>query len=195
MIPARCRVARSPWSRRGRGLAFVVVLFAVSPAFAQNVTEPSLKSAFMYNVAKFTEWPLDALPANAPFLACVLGNTSVGDALERIVKGRTLSGHTVSVARMTATGPLRSCHLLYVSGIAGEQAQRIVTTLRGLPVLTIVDIEGFAMPGAIAHMFLENANVRFDLDHGLAKRSRLLLSSKLLSLASHVVDEASVVTR
>ena len=162
-------------------------LLWVLAAHAQDVTEPSLKAAFIYNFAKFTEWPADGLPVTAPFNACVLGDQAIGDALERAVKGRVLSGHTVSVARVQIDGPLRGCHLLYVSGVSTMQITAIAANLRGMPVLTIGDSDDFSRLG-IAHIFVEDGKMRFNLNVELARRSRLQLSSKLLALAAHVHD-------
>jgi hypothetical protein len=152
------------------------------------VTEPSLKAAFVYNFAKFTEWPADALPPAAPFTACVLGDGPVTEALERTVKGRLLSGRSVIVSRMTLDGPLRSCHLLYVSGVTAAQVSALVLGVKGAPVLTISDIDDFTPLGGIAHVFVESGRMRFDLNLDRAKLSRLQLSSKLLTLASRVHD-------
>jgi hypothetical protein len=178
---------RVSW-QRAAGAALVAWLVCGSTAQTQDVTEPSLKAAFVYNFAKFTEWPADALPAAASFIACVLGDGPVSDALERSVKGRLLSGHSVSVSRMALDGPLRTCHLLYVSGVTAAQVSAIVTIVKGAPVLTIGDIDDFAPLGGIAHVFVENGRMRFDLNVDRAKLSRLQLSSKLLTLASRVHD-------
>jgi hypothetical protein len=174
--------------RGGAGAFFVVCLLCASSAQAQDVTEPSLKAAFVYNFAKFIEWPSDALPAAASFTACVLGDGPVLDALERTVKGRLLSGHSVSVSRVTANGPLRSCHLLYVSGLTAAQVSAIVTAVKGAPVLTISDIDDFTPLGGIARVFVEDGRMRFELNLDRAKLSRLDLSSKLLTLASRIHD-------
>jgi hypothetical protein len=72
------------------GVLAVQLLMAVA-ALAQEVTAPALKAAFIYNFVKFTEWPV-VLPASEPFVICVIGDAAVGDALERAVKGRDLSG-------------------------------------------------------------------------------------------------------
>jgi len=70
MSLTRCR------RRRGRVAAtFVAVLFFAPAAGAQNVAEPSLKAAFIYNFAKFTTWPPDVLPVTGSFTACVIGDT------------------------------------------------------------------------------------------------------------------------
>ena len=158
--------------RRGWRLAVAVVsvvLLCTSAGRAQDVTESSLKAAFIYNFAKFTEWPADVLPATATFTACVLGDNATRDALDRIVKGRQLSGRTISVSEVQLGVGLRSCHLLYLSGVTPAQIAAIVAAVRGAPVLTISDIDDFARGGGIAQMFVENGKMRFDLNLDVAK--------------------------
>ena len=165
-----------------------MLLLCVSAARTQDVTEPSLKAAFVYRVAMFTEWPLDVLPATASFTACVVGDGPLGDALARAVKGRRLMGRGMNVSRVQPEGPLRSCHLLYVSGVTPAQVIAVLAAVRGAPVLTISDMDDFDRIGGIAHLFVENGRIRFDLNHDVARRSGLELSSKLLALAAHVQE-------
>jgi hypothetical protein len=70
-----------------------------------------------------------------------------------------------------------------------------MTSVRGLPILTISDGEDFARLGGIAHIFVETGKMRFALNLELAKRSRLQLSSKLLALATRVYDGSATVAR
>jgi hypothetical protein len=177
---------------RGRCAAAVAaaLLLCTSIGGAQDVTEPSLKAAFIYNFAKFTEWPQGTLPAAAPFTACVLGaNASASPiqmALERTVKGRQFAGRQISVVQMRIDGQLRSCHLLYLSGVTLAQVAAILEAVRGAPVLTVSDVDDFARRGGIAQMFVEDGKMRFELNLEAAKRSGLELSSKLLVLAAEV---------
>ena len=152
-------------------------------ASAQDVTQPALKAAFIYNFAKFTEWPAGVVPAAAPFVMCVLGDAAVGDALERAVKGRVLAGHNMVVMRVAPADPHRVCHVLYVSGVTAGQAAQIVAGLRDVPVLTISDLDGFTELGGIAQFFYEEGQLHFSVHNGSAKRARLEISSRLLALA------------
>jgi hypothetical protein len=161
-------------------------LLCTSIGRAQDVTESSLKAAFIYSFAKFTEWPQDALPSTAIFSACVLGDSPIRDALERTVTGRLILGRGISVSQVQLDGKLRSCHLLYVSRVTSAQVTAVVAAVRGAPVLTISDVDDFVRQGGIAQMFVENGKMRFDLNLEVARRSRLDLSSKLLVLAAHV---------
>jgi hypothetical protein len=152
-------------------------------ASAQDVTEPALKAAFIYNFAKFTEWPTDGAPAAAPFVLCVLGDAAVGAALERTVKARLLDGHSLTVSVLETGGPLPACRILYVSGMTTGQTAQLVARVRDVPVLTISDLERFSEMGGIAQFFFEQGRLRFSVHIESAKRARLKISSRLLALA------------
>jgi hypothetical protein len=79
----------------------VCLLLMRGLAFAQDVTEPALKAAFIYNFAKSTEWPTDVVPAAEPFVMCVLGDAALADALARVVDTRVLAGHSTTVSQVT----------------------------------------------------------------------------------------------
>ncbi len=131
-----------------RARAAAILLLTPMTAAAQDVTEPALKAAFIYNFAKFTEWPADAMATGAPLVLCVLGDAAIGEALERAVKGRTLAGHSIGVSQAAPDGrPLEGCHIAYVSGVTASQAAKVVAGLRDAPVLTISDVEGFTQHG------------------------------------------------
>jgi hypothetical protein len=183
-------------SRRGWRCACAVLAFMLCAGTgrAQDVTESSLKAAFIYNFAKFTVWPQDAPTtvgaSRAPvsFNACVLGDSRLRDDLERTVRDRQLSGRGIIVSQVQLDGKLGSCHLLFVSGVTSKQVEAIVAALQGTPVLTISDVDDFARHGGIIQMFVDNGKLRFNFNLAAAKQSRLQLSSKLLILAAHVDD-------
>lgn len=154
-------------------------------AAAQDVTEPSLKAAFIYNFAKFTEWPPDVMTAGAPMVLCVIGDAAIGEALERAVQGRTLLGRSVGVLQNPLEGrPREGCHILYVSGATSGQAAKLVAGLHDAPVLTISDLDGFTDVGGMAQFFFEHGQLRFNVHLESAKRARLRISSRLLALAT-----------
>jgi len=168
---------------RGTRATIAVLLLTQVLASAQDVTAPALKASYIYNFAKFTEWPAGLVPATEPYVMCVLGDAAVGDALEDAVKGRELAGHRLTVARVTRAGPQRVCQVLYVSGVTAPEAAQLVAGLRDVPVLTISDVERFTELGGIAQLFFEYGRLRFTIHHEAAMRARLQISSRLLALA------------
>ena len=165
------------------GITIAALLLMPGLASAQDVTEAALKAAFIYNFAKFTEWPSDAMPQAEPLVMCVLGDPAVGDALGQTVKDRMLAGHAMTVLHAAPGGPQRVCHVLYVSGVTTGQAATLVAKMRDAPVLTISDVEGFTELGGIAQFFFEQGRMRFNVNVESATRGRLKISSRLLALA------------
>lgn len=192
MDPALQRHRRAA-TRGVTGLAFLVALLVLSgqPA-AQDVTEPALKAAFLYNFARFTDWPDDVVRTRTRLVACVIGDTPVAGALERAVSGRQAGGRGIVVVRLGPSATFETCALLYIAGVDAETAARIAGGLHGSPILTVVDIDGREVRGGIARLFVDRGKMRLEFDLGLAIRCRLQLSSKLLALASKVIGQPGV---
>jgi hypothetical protein len=153
---------------------------------AQDVTEVSLKGAFVFNFARFTEWPSDVIASAGAISACVVGDRGVGDALVRAVSGQRINGHAVTVSIVESNAALPLCHVLYVSSLARNRMSEIVGVLRETPVLTISDDDTFTRVGGIIQVFVESGKMRFRINPRSAKRARLQLSSRLLALADLV---------
>ena len=186
-------MAHASFGRRSLCGALLLLFGLVGRVHAQDVTEVTLKGAFLFNFARFTEWPADALQTDSPVSACVLGDRAVGDAFARTVKGKQLAGRAISVTLIAPTGSLPACHLVYLSGIASSRVAEIVAALRDLPVLTVSDSEEFTKRGGIIQFFVESGKMRFRINARAAKRARLQLSSRLLALADVVDEEATSV--
>ena len=187
----RARVAR-PAGVRWRwtaGAALAVVLLTGRTAWVQEVTEPSLKAAYLYNFARLTEWRSGALPSGAPLTACVMNDLPVREALIRAVKGRSVSGREIHVLPVQPGGSLQGCHLLYMAGVTPAQGAAIVRAINGSPVLTVSELDSFARKGGVIHLFVRNGKLNFDIDLNLARKSGLQLNSRLLALAEQVYEQ------
>jgi hypothetical protein len=164
-------------------ITVAVLLLAGTLASAQDVPEPTLKAAFIYNFALFTEWPARASAVTEPLAFCVVGDPAVGDALKQVVKGRLLAGRNIGVLQMASSGSPRGCHVVYLSGVTVAQAMQLVAGLRDEPVLTMSDLEGFTDQGGMAQCFFEHGHLRFNVRLEPVTRARLQISSRLLALA------------
>jgi YfiR/HmsC-like len=149
----------------------------------QGASAPALRAAFMYNFAKFTEWPANVIPRDQPLVFCVTDDGPMAEALEQIVKGRAVGGHALAVRQVALDSGVRACHLLYASGLDAKRANELLGTVDHLPVLTVGDFERFAQMGGVASFFVEDGKMRFAINIDSAHRAGLRVSSKLLMLA------------
>lgn len=174
---------------RVNGLLGAVVVLAwasAAPAYAQTASEPDLKAVFVYNFAKFTEWPADALPPGSRLVLCVNGDHGVEAALAQLVNGRSIGSHRLVVRALDDDGSGQSCHVVYVSSTARKRLAQFLDWLETFPVLTVSDASAFAHDGGVAELFVENGRMRFAINVDAAHRSQLRISSRLLSLAKIV---------
>jgi len=165
-----------------------MLAFAV-PVQSQEATDPDVKAAFLFNFMKFVEWPSGVLPNSGPIAACVMGNSAVAESLAGAVKGRLVGGHQIAVSKVTLDGPLRGCHVLYLSGADARLTQQVTQLLRGLSVFTLSDFERFAVMGGVANFVVDNGRLRFAINVDAVRRARLQISSRMLALATIVNDE------
>lgn len=171
------------------GAVALLAAAGTGPIHAQVATAPELKAAFLVNFVRFTTWPADALPAGAPLSMCVLGDSPVAQALEEFTRGQDIAGHAIVVRRLRDQDTGRGCHLLYASDLRAEREARLIEDSRGAPVFTASDSGTFMRRGGIAAFHLAAGRMRFSVNPAAAKRGRLQVSSRLLSLAVIVDDD------
>jgi hypothetical protein len=166
-----------------------MLLLAFVPAPGQEAAAPSeyrLKAAFLWNFAKFVEWPTNAFANDtAPFVIGVLGKSPFGQDLEKTVNGKLINTHPIEIRVFDTTADARQCHLLFVSASETARVGEIVKTLAGTPVLTVGDTEtgSFTENGGMIKFVFEGNKIRFQINDNAAKSASLKISSKLLSLA------------
>lgn len=163
---------------------------AVTAVSAQPLNEREARVAYLYNFAKFVEWPADVLPPHAPIALCVLGDAALGGELEDAVRGHEIAGHKVAVSTVKADGPLRACHLLYITGLDQKHADQLLAAVAGTPVFTVSDGERFAQRGGVANLIFDGGRMRFSINVNSAQHAHLTISSRLLALATIIKDEA-----
>ena len=153
---------------------------------AQMASADEVKAAFLFNFAKFVEWPLDAAPAGAPLVMGVLGNDAVEESLRTVTRGKVVDGRQLAVKRLTNGDDLTRVHLLFVG--VGERVRMsdVLKRVEGFGVLTVSDVDRFCQSGGVIALVMEENRVRFDVNLEAAERGRLKVSSKLLSLARTV---------
>ena len=162
-----------------------LVLLAAGQAPAGPATlEYEVKAAFVYNFAKFVDWPAAAFsdPA-APLTVCVLGADPFGAILDETVKGEQLERHPLAVARYRDAPPPGACHLLFVSASEERRYAALLAAVDGRRTLTVGDTISFLDAGGYLAFFLDNGRVRFAVNSELAGSSGLKVSSKLLRVA------------
>jgi hypothetical protein len=154
-------------------------------------TEYDLKLAFLFNFAKFVEWPPDAFPSEkAPITLCVFGTDPFGRALDEIVQGKTANNREFAIRRTMKPEDLRGCQIIFISDAERGRLAEVFESLKRSSVLVVGESDGFAQRGGCIQFYLEGNKVRFSINVDAVQRAHLTVSSKLLALARIVHDES-----
>jgi len=162
------------------------LLLAAGAVHAQSPrpSEYQLKAAFLYNFAKFIDWPPEVSGDDkASFVIGVLGDNPFGNNLEQIVSGKKINGRPIVVQALQSASAASHCQILFISSSEKNRFTEILQNLRGTAVLTVSDTDQFIESGGMVNFVPEATKIRFEINNEAAKAARLKISSKLLSLA------------
>lgn len=163
------------------------------PAQAQPgaATEYQVKAAFLYNFAKFVEWPPEALPDDRPFIIGILGQDPFDGLIDEAVAGKTVRDRRIVVKRYSKMEDAIESQILYISASEGENAIRIAKRIGRAPILTVSDADRFAEQGGMVQLMVEQNRVRFAINVAAVERAGLKPSSQLLKLARIVTGSGA----
>lgn len=150
---------------------------------AGRVDEYRVKAAFLFNFARFVEWPVDTFRhPSAPLTLCVLGVDPFGALLEQELQ-RQSTGRPITTRRISQIEP--GCHLVFISGSERKRLSVLADALRSAHVLTVSEEEGFGRVGGMIELFTDGDSVRFNIYPDEVERAGLRASSRLITLAAN----------
>lgn len=140
-----------------------------------------VKASFLYNFARFIEWPPEA--ADVQFCIGILGTDPFGRVLEQLAREKSSSGRQFVVRRFKAGQEPGECRILFISSSEHKRLREILQHLWGRPVLTVGDMPGFCASGGMIDFDLADDRVRFEVNLQAAEQAGLEVSCKLLAMA------------
>lgn len=164
--------------------AVLLILVGVAVEGAAQHREHEVRAAFVYNFAKFVDWPEGSLPADR-FTICVAGDPRVASALDTIIAGEIVRGRALERADAATADAARRCQILYL-GQPDDRTARLLASVRGNPVLTVGDSPRFLELGGAVRFLQEDGRVRFDVNMAVVNQAGLEMGTNLLRVARQV---------
>jgi hypothetical protein len=196
-------------SKAGLLIWTLLAVFAVPGAIAQDPPKVAkIKSAFLLNFVKFTQWPKKAFAnKTAPVRVCVLGKDPLGKTLNTTMARTTVGGRSIEVTRLRR--PTRSVgqslqdfqnktkafekqldgfHMIYAAPSESAHAADLAKRYRSTGVLVVGDGKHFAEAGNVLALNLERGRIVFYASKQALKTTKFKISSQVLRLARLIDD-------
>lgn len=171
------------------GLALLALGLVAGPAgAAERELEYRVKAAFLYNFARFVDWPeLDGAEGPTRFDVCVYQPDPFGQTLDATLSGKAVHGEPIGARRIAPGEDWDGCRILYIPDTVGNgEREAILQASSRRPVLTVGEDADFNSEGGIVRFLLDQGSVRFAINLTAAQQAKLQISSKLLRIAKTV---------
>ena len=159
----------------------------IPPPSNAEIYEYQVKAAFLFNFAKFVEWPAAALPDNSPLRVGIWAPEASFEVMATVLAGKEVASHALVVIRYTQeTDPP---HILFVhediGAIPSEQLRRFAMA----NVLLVGETPDFAARYGTIGIVPRDEKLSFQVNVAAAKRAQLTISGQLARLAEIVRDK------
>ncbi|MBI4907187.1 MAG: YfiR family protein [Acidobacteria bacterium] len=176
------------------GRLLLGVLLCNVPAFSlteqQAALERELKAVYVYNLAKYVEWPVQRLKPQSAIVIGVQGKDPFGGALAEAVRGRTAQDMQLLIRKVTSLQDAIGCHIVFFGSGPAAKMRALLDGLHTVPVLTVGDSEEFAKAGGMIVFVRDGEKVRFDIALTVVECAGLKIRTPLLRLARKVTPAA-----
>ena len=173
-------------------ISIAILVGAAIPLSSARAKKPLLyeyriKAAFLYNFAKFIQWPESAfIDPESPVFICILGQDPFMGALQSIA-GKTIRGRRIVISHSKNVMAVKGCHILFVAESEKSRIKHTISKFKGSPVLTVSDMDNFVKADGMIGMVRVDNKIRFQINLVSAQDSGLTISSQLLKLAQNVI--------
>jgi len=181
-------------ARAGAAAAAAWMLVCAASALAQAPTpaapsaaqalENQVKAVFLYNFAKYVDWPSASPGTSATIRVCVPANRAFLAVVREAVRDEIVNGRPLTAVGLDGLDGARECDILYVGQAGTADATAWISAVRGRQTLTVG--EGRLVDGLVIAFVRDQDRLRFDINRAAAAAQHLAISSRLLGLARRV---------
>ena len=166
----------------------LVFFMQVATAMA-NDEEHLFKAAFIYNFAKFTQWPESVWGKDgSPLNLCTLGDDPLIKDLMRL-NGKLVRGRTLKIISNEKQIKTSECHILYITKSLSASYTPLLNSLKLNPVLTISEADSFAKHGGMIELNQQQGQTQLIINLLNVTQANLRISSRLLMMAKIIDTE------
>ena len=177
-------------------LLLPLLFLAVAPARAEasgHLSDSDLGRKVMVDYivhfAHHVQWPIEVFSGTgAPFRICLMGSDELVAPLTARFHRHRIQGRMVELERVNDGEMLRArrCQIMVMGDMGAEQMAAAVGALEFFPVLTVSDINRFALLGGMVEFAGSGANMALQLNKTRLDRAELKVGSSLFRLSRQV---------
>lgn len=144
---------------------------------------------YIVHFAHHLQWPIEVFNgANAPFRICVMGGDELVAPLTARLHRHRVQGRMVALEQVNDGEMLRArrCQIVVMGDMDAERMAAAVGALEFFPVLTVSDVNRFAVLGGMVEFAGSGADMALQLNKTRLDRAELKMGNSLFRLSRQV---------
>lgn len=171
-------------TRSRNSLLTVCLLFGFAAAQVQHADEDRVKAAYLYNFAKFVEWPAASFTGpDQPTVICSVGDERLAEVLLQSVRGKQPKGRPVEAREVFSEKQFKSCHILLITFRDSQHISEILRSVQSASVLTVGQSDDFTRLGGMINLVRNDSSLELEINPKAAEAAGLKISSRLLAVS------------
>ncbi len=177
---------RSAFKKLYKLLFSLFLLFGLSTyVCGQRYTEYELKAAYLFNFAKFVEWPDSIFKTKeSPMILGIYDGDPFGDIIDKTFSGRAINNRKWIIKYFKDIDKIENCHILFIARIDKVELIKVLSIIKNKSILSVGDnIKDFCQLGGMINFAPQYSKYRFEINNSETIKVKLIVSSKLLILS------------
>ena len=165
----------------------LALLVFITPAFGQQTSEEAaLKAAFIIDLLGQLEWPADTLAKQITDIS-VVGQSPLAVELQKLAQQKTAAGRKIEVHVVSAKDNFTRSKIVVIAIQDLTELAAVLKALKGLPVLTVSDGDGFAGFGVMVDFLRKTPEDKGKLSFAVNK---MVLKEAGLKISEYLIKQA-----
>ncbi|MCW8933741.1 MAG: YfiR family protein [Gammaproteobacteria bacterium] len=167
---------------------FILILVSMSwcaSVHADFNREYQLKAAYLLNFARFIYWPEQVIKTADNFNICVIGENPFNDSLDKL-SNKKIKNKKIKITYSKYYVEETQCHIAYISKTKNNEHKDIINKIGNDVVLTVSDIDGFALDGGMIGFVRVKNKIKFEINVDKSVKSNIKYRSQLLEVAEQL---------
>ena len=166
-------------------IGLIAAFFLLLPNYSGASTqEYNVKAVFLFHFIDFTSWPGERNKQEIRNI-CIYGKDPFDSRLQ-LLADSGLQQIPVKILPEINLASSSECHILFVSSSKKKQLNQIINYLANKPILTVSDIDDFAIRKGMIGFTIRAGKVKLEVNLDSVKLSGIKLSSNLIEIAKVV---------
>jgi hypothetical protein len=155
---------------------------------SSQLSEYEVKAAYIYNFAKYVEWPAASVSRESSSLTiCIVGKSPMNEVIESLA-GKAIKNRRIVVRNFSRIEDLGECNIVFINATVKTSLNQLLASMAARPILTVSDSKGFAAAGGMIEFVAIGDKIRFEINNRAAQQVNVRVSSHLLRLARTVIE-------